>query len=59
MTTMTEPTTRTLEAPGADADLRRPRGRLDAAPPLLLDRLADGRRRVRARSPATSPIARS
>ena len=48
MTTMTEPTTRTLDAPGADAHLRRPGGRrAGPSPGPAPDRLADGRERVR------------
>ena len=59
MTTMTEPTTRTLDVPGAvlTYDVRG----ADSTPsrPSAPDRLADGRRAGSARWPATSPTARS
>ena len=60
MTTMTEPTTRTLEAPGRRPDLRRPAEPTGTTPPgPAAHRLADGRRAGSAPWPATSPTARS
>ena len=57
--TVTETTTRTLEAPGATLTYDvRPGGSTDASRPVP-DRLADGRGRLRHAGRATSPIARS
>ena len=57
MTTMTEPTTRTLEAPGAVLTYDVRPVDIQHLPGPAADRFADGRRRVRRRWPGTSPIA--
>ena len=58
MTTMTEPTTRTVDVPGATLtyDVRKTEF---PCPSVVHDRFADGCRRVRHARRATSPIARS
>ena len=59
MTTMTEPTTHTLDAPGAVLTYDVRQADSTTAPGAAPDRIADGRRRVRHAGRATSPIARS
>ena len=54
-----EPTTHTLEVPGATLTYDIRRNDASTEPPLFLIGVADGRRPASRRSPATSPIARS
>ena len=59
MTTMTEQTTSTLDAPGAVLTYDIRGADSDTSTRAAHDRLADGRRRVRHARRRTSPIARS